>query len=356
MKIKEFQKELARKKIDAAMFFNFDGDVTDPNMQYFSQYTGFGGLVVTQKKALLIAPRAEYERARKTSKVKARAAAGKMSEEMKKVIKKRRPRIGIDKNRISLNFYKSLKKATKGRFYDISVPCMRLRTTKTKEEIEAIKKSCRTADGIMKNTLRNFKRFKTESEVAAHMINETNRIGLEIAFKPTVASGGNACQPHYQAADTRLKKGFCVIDFGVRHQGYCSDISRTVYVGKPSEKEIELYSKVLDVQTRLIQQCKAGRSFIQIHQEALRLFGKHAKHFTHLIGHGIGVEIHESPNPKKTQRRPVTRLLENSVITIEPGLYFAGKRGIRIEDDVLITKKGPEVLTRTGKNLLVIRK
>jgi Xaa-Pro aminopeptidase len=356
MKLKEFQKELAKRKIDAAMFFNFDGDITDPNMQYFSQYTGFGGLVITQKKALLIAPKAEYERARATSKVKVKVATGKMSDEMKKLVKKRHPRIGIDKNRISLNFYKSLKSATKASFFDISIPCMRLRATKTKEEIEAIRKSCRIADEIMHSTLWNFKRFKTEAEIAAFMIYETNKLGLETAFKPLVASGSNACQPHHQVTDMPLKKGFCVIDFGVKYNGYCSDISRTLYIGEPSVQDIELYHHVLDVQTKLIQQCTHGRSFVEIHAKAHELLGKEAKYFNHLIGHGIGVEIHESPNPKKTPRRPVTRLLENSVITIEPGVYRPNGMGIRIEDDVLVTKNGPEVLTKTGKNLLIIRR
>jgi Xaa-Pro aminopeptidase len=355
MKLKQFQKWLLENKIDLAAFFNLDGDCIDPNMMYFSGYSGFGALVITPKKAVLIAHKAEHERAKKTSRIRAIAAKGKLSEEMKKLVKKRRPRIGIDKNRMTINFYKALKTATKARFVDVSAQCLRLRAAKTTEEVGIIRKACKITDEILQKTLRNFKQFKTEAEVSAFLINETNKLGLTTSFKPIVASGSNACQAHHEVENTQLKKGFCIIDFGIRYKGYCSDISRTIYLGKPSLWEIALYQEVLDVQNKLISQCKMGKSFIQIHQNALKLFGKHAKYFTHLIGHGVGTEIHENPNPKKTQRRPVTNLLENSVITIEPGLYFPGKLGIRIEDDILVTKKGPEVLTKTGKNLLVIK-
>ena len=356
MRLKEFQKQMRRKKIGLALFFSVDGNNIDPNLVYFSQYTGFGALAVTPNKAVLVVPKAEYVRAKRTSKILVVAAEKRLLPAIRKALRGRPKKIGIDKNRISLNFYKALRKELGGRYVDVSGICLRLRTAKTPLELRMIRKACALADEIMQKTFWKFKEFKTEAEVSAFMRNEVYKRGLGLAFNPIVASGKNACEAHHDPENKGLQRGFCVIDFGVKYNGYCSDITRTIYIGTPTTKEIEMYHKVLDIQTKLITMCGVGKSFIWIDKKARELFGKQAKHFTHLIGHGIGTEIHESPNPKVTPRRPVTKLLENSVITIEPGLYHANKSGIRIEDDILITGSGPKVLTKTGKNLLIIKK
>jgi Xaa-Pro aminopeptidase len=356
MKIKEFQKEMAGKKIDLVLFFNMDGDNIDPNMTYFSQYTGFGALAITPKNAFLVVPKAEYQRAKSSSRVRVVVVKEKILDTLKRQLLRRPKVIGIDKNRVSVSLYSKIKKETHARFVDISRMCLRLRASKTQEEIGILRKACAITDEIMQKTLWRFKDFKTESEAAAFMINETNKLGLAVSFKPIVASGKNAAEPHHEPNNKPLNRGFCVIDFGVKYKGYCADMTRTVYIGQPGEKEIELYHTVLNVQNQLIQMCTIGKSFIKINEKAHELFCEKSKYFTHLIGHGVGTEIHENPNPKKTPKRPVTKLLENSVITIEPGLYYPNKLGIRIEDDVLITAKGPEVITKTGKNLLIIKK
>ena len=356
MRLKDLQKEMRKKKIGLTLFFSIDADNVDPNLVYFSQYTGFGALVVTQNKAVLVVPKAEHVRAKKTSKIKVVVAEKRLFPIIKKSISGRPKRIGIDKNRISLNFYSAIRKEFKGRYVDIAPVCLRLRTVKTSHEVRIINKSCAIADEIMQKTFWNFKKFKTEAEVSAFMKNEVNIRGLSLAFPPIVASGSNACEPHHEPDTQKIKKGFCVIDFGVKYKGYCSDITRTIYLGTPSKKEIEQYYQVLRVQEELISLCSVGRSFPWIDKKARELFGADAQYFTHLIGHGVGTEIHESPNPKVTARRPVTKLLENSVITIEPGLYYPHKSGIRIEDDILIRSIGPKQLTKTGKNLLIIKR
>jgi len=356
MKLKEFQKEMKKRGVGLSLFFNIDGDNIDPNFLYFTQYTGFGVLAITTKTAVLIVPKAEAERAKKTSRIRITIAKDKLLASLRQAIRSRPGIVGIDKNRVSVNLYKKIRKDVKARFTDISNICLRLRATKTKEEIEIIRTACKITDDIIHNTLWNFKRFNTESDVSAFLINETIKRGLTTSFKPIVASGKNACEAHHEPQNTKLQKGFCIIDFGIRYKGYCSDISRTVYIGTPTTEEIELYHKVLDVQTTLIGRCRPNKSFIEIQEEAHKLLGEHSQYFTHLIGHGVGTEIHENPNPKMTPRRPITKLLENSIVTIEPGVYFPGKRGIRIEDDVLITRDGPEVLTKTGKNLLIIKR
>lgn len=355
MRLGKFQKEMKKEGIWLSLFFNVDGDNIDPNMVYFSQYTGFGVLAITQKKALLFVPKAEKARARKTSKVRVVVAEKKLLKTLKERIKKRAGKIGIDKNRVTLNFYKVLRKELGGKYFDISPICQNLRATKTDEEILLVRKACKIADEVMHKTFWSFKKFKTEAEAAAFMVNEAVKKGAGAAFKPIIASGKNACEAHHSPSNERIKKGFCVIDFGVKYKGYCSDMTRTIYLGEPSKEEVEMYYSVLDVQQKLINECRPGASFVRINAKAHKLFGKKSRYFTHLIGHGLGVEVHENPNTKKTGRRTLIRLIENSVITIEPGLYYSNKLGIRIEDDILIGSKGPEVLTKTGKNLLVIK-
>jgi Xaa-Pro aminopeptidase len=356
MSLVKFQKEMKKEGIGLSLFFNVDGDNIDPNIIYFSQYTGFGILAITQKKALLFVPRAENDRAKKTSKVRVVVAEKKMLKTLKQRIKKVNGKIGIDKNRVTLNFYKILRKEIRGRYLDVSPMCQNLRAIKTDNEISLMREACRIADEIMHKTFWSFKKFKTEAEVAAFMINEAGKKGAGVAFKPIIASGRNACEAHHFPTNEKIKKGFCVIDFGVRYKGYCSDMTRTIYFGEPSKEEVEIYYSVLDIQQKLINECRPGASFVRINMKAHELFGKKSRYFTHLIGHGLGVEVHENPNPKKTGRRTLIRLAENSVVTIEPGLYYPNKLGIRIEDDILIGSKGPEVLTKTGKNLLIISK
>ncbi len=355
MKLKQFQKQMRKKKIGLALFFNFDGDNLDPNMVYFSQYTGFGALAITPTRARLFVPKAEYVRAKRTSKIPVLASEKRMLKTLKKKLKVRPKRTGIDKNRISLNFYQALRKELKSSYVDISSDCQNLRAVKTEKEIALLKKACMLTDQIIHKTFWNFRNFSTEAEVSAFMLNEINRQGLGVSFKPIVASGKNACEAHHEPDNKPLRKGFCVIDFGVKYKGYHADMTRTIYIGTPTKKEVELYYKVLRVQEELIKMCRPGQSFIEIDRKAHDLFGKHSENFTHPVGHGVGTEIHENPNPKKTPRRPITELLKNSIVTIEPGLYFQNKSGIRIEDDVLVTQGGPKVLTKTGKNLLVIR-
>jgi Xaa-Pro aminopeptidase len=175
--------------------------------------------------------------------------------------------------------------------------------------------------------------------------NETRKKGYELAFNPIVASGKNSSLPHYNAENIKLRKGFCVIDFGVKYKSYCSDITRTFYIGKPTKKEIEEYEKVLFVQEKCIKMIKQGTK-----AEKPYLFAKkELKNMIHGLGHGVGVEIHESPNLLEGSK---DILLKNMVFTIEPGNY--NKYGIRIEDTVLLKSKA-EILTRIDKKLKIIK-
>ena len=357
MRTKEFQDKLKKKKIDFALFFNLDFSKLNPNLFYFSQYADIGALIIARKKAFLIVPKMEYEKA-KNSRIKKVYIWNKkrLFEAVLEKLKKNKIKtksLGIDKRTTTLEDYSALKKVfRKSRIVNINKICSELRQVKTKEEIRIIRKCCKITDNILKRCLDNFKKFKKESEATAFLENETNKQGGGVAFKPIVASGKNSSQPHYESKNIKLRKGFCVIDFGIRYKGYCSDITRTIYIGKPSLKEREIYYLLLNIQNAVIKKIKLDEKCSELYIFVKNNLKQYKKYFIHGLGHGIGVEVHERPNLKDKLK---DRLKKESIFTIEPGIYFPKKFGIRIEDDVLLTKKA-EVLTKTKKDLLTIIK
>ncbi len=156
--------------------------------------------------------------------------------------------------------------------------------------------------------------------------------------------------PHHEPMNIKIKKGFCVIDFGVKYKGYCSDITRTIYVGKPSKKEQQIYNTLLNIQKNTINQIIQNKKCPELYNFVNESLGKYKKYFTHGLGHGVGVEIHEMPNLTLNSR---DKIKNNMIFTIEPGIYFPRKFGIRIEDTILF-KNRPIQLTKTSKDLIII--
>ncbi|MFB6196681.1 MAG: M24 family metallopeptidase, partial [Halobacteriaceae archaeon] len=174
---------------------------------------------------------------------------------------------------------------------------------------------------------------------------EIAKRGLEPSFPPVVAFGEAAAIPHYNG-DEPLGTGFLLIDMGVKYNGYCSDITRTVYIGgEPSEQEQSVYEQVQQVQDECISKASPGQSCSALFNHAKDALGEK---FNHGLGHGLGVEIHEIPNLKEESE---DELEESMVLTIEPGWY--DDFGVRIEDDILITDNGCERLTTTPHAMYV---
>lgn len=357
MKIKEFQKALREKNINFALFYNFDPTIIESNIIYFSGYAGTGILAISKnKKPFLLVSKMEFETA-KNSKLRVyKFKKKKVFGQLASIIKKRKinkKKIAIDKNIVTLNTYKALKKNfKKSKFYDISKICSEFRYIKTKKEVKKIKQACKITDNILKKCFKDF-RFKKESEIAAFLEYETKKCGCELAFRPIVASGSNASQPHYTSGNVKLKKGFCVIDFGVRYKGYCSDITRTVFIGKPLKKDLYLYNFLLNIQKNAISLVKTNSKCKDLYNKTKKELGKYSKYFIHGLGHGIGVKLHELPNLTEKSK---DKFKKNMVFTIEPGIYFSKKLGIRIEDDILLTKNRPVILSKTPKKLMVFRR
>ena len=356
MKISELKPLLEKKKCSFALFYNLDSTRINPNMTYLSGYNGLGALIVANnRKPFLIVPAMECERASDSFVKKIYSMEKKrFFESVYGIIKENKLQmrnIVIDKSSFSLNAYKNFKKYfKKSKTKDIALDCLKLRQIKTDNEIFLLKKSCSFADKILQKTVENFSGFKTESEIAAFLEYETIKNGLELSFKPIVASGSNGSMPHYEPSNIKIKKGFCVIDFGVKYKGYCSDMTRTIYVGKPANKDKQIYKFLLNIQNDAINQIKQNKKCSELYDFVVKSLGKYQKNFTHGLGHGVGVEIHELPNLTLNSK---DRIKDNMVFTIEPGIYFPKRFGIRIEDTVLFNKKAT-VLTKTTKDLLII--
>jgi len=349
MKIKEFQKFLQEKRIDACILFNTSNNKKDYNATYFSglDLELFFVIVPKKKKPFVVVSNLEIGRAKKLSNL---SVIG-FEKDLFKLLKEKIGKIdslGINFKSVSLHESKLLKKELCKKMVDISDELRILRETKTDKEIRIIEKAAKVGDEIFKKTIDNFKSFKTELDVKLFMDSEIRKKGYEPAFETVVNSGSNASHGHFSAQDERLKKGFCIIDFGVKINNYNSDMTRTVYMGKPNKKEIETYERLRKIQQECIDSVKESMNFRDLDNIARKDIGKD---LIHALGHGLGLEVHEGPNvgPNSKDKIEIGHLF-----TVEPGIYVKDKLGIRIEDDVILTKKGVKVLTKSTKELIIL--
>ena len=214
---------------------------------------------------------------------------------------------------------------------------------------EAALVGCRLFDhmlGFLRPGLREF-------EVAAELEYQARLQGAQgMSFETIVASGARSALPHGKATSARLpRRGFLTLDFGIIHDGYCSDMTRTVYFGAPKPKERNTYLAVLEAQEAAVAAVSAGVSCGDVDEAARSVLRKAGlgEAFSHSTGHGVGLDIHEAPRLGAGQS---TRLQAGMVVTIEPGVYLAGEFGIRIEDMVAVTRDGGQVLTPAPKALI----
>lgn len=230
------------------------------------------------------------------------------------------------------------------------------RAVKSEKEISYIKKACKIAENAVKTAFSNLKVGITEKQVKEILVNYMIKNGAEgESFDTIVAFSKNSAVPHHKTGNTKLKENSVVlIDTGCVYKGYCSDITRTAFFGTPSKEFLISYSAVLKANIKAEEQIKSGFSTIEadsIARNSLKYDGLD-KYFTHSLGHGVGLEIHEHPylSPKKE-----SKLLDNMVFSIEPGIYFENKFGIRIEDTVCLINGKVERLFNDSKKLKIIK-
>jgi Xaa-Pro aminopeptidase len=228
-----------------------------------------------------------------------------------------------------------------------------LRLLKDEDELAIISEAALVGCELFEHILGVIRPGVRETNVAAELEYQARLRGAEgMSFETIVASGVRSALPHGRATSTQIpRRGFLTLDFGIIHNGYCSDMTRTVFLGKPRGEERKAYETVLEAQQEAVAAVSAGVSCGEVDEAArsvLRRAGM-AEAFSHSTGHGVGLEIHEAPRVGAEQK---TRLQPGMVVTIEPGVYWPGKFGIRIEDMVAVTRNGGRVLTPTPKALI----
>jgi len=223
---------------------------------------------------------------------------------------------------------------------------------KTREQINKIKKACSITDAIFTKLLRQGLKNMTEVELRDFILSEIKTRKLKPSFKPIVTSGkqaGNDIHP-FSPTQRRLS-GFVIIDFGVVYEKYMSDMTRTIFIGTPTVEQEMIYNLILRGELLGIMHSKVGVRCADVDSIVRESFGKYKKYFIHMLGHGVGTKIHESPRLYYKLTKP--KFKENMIITIEPGIYIKNKLGIRIEDTCLITNKACVPLTKSSKELII---
>lgn len=239
------------------------------------------------------------------------------------------------------------------KFEGINDICGEFRRVKTAREVENIRAAQRITDKAFLHVLDFIRPGVTEKEVAAELEYAMRKNGADgFAFETIAVSGKNSSLPHGVPSDTVLtENAFLTMDFGARYNGYCSDMTRTVVLGKADEKTKHIYETVLEAQKRGIAAAKAGVDGASVDAAArdyINSCGYEGK-FGHSLGHSLGMEIHESP---RFSSRSTDIFVPGNIMTVEPGIYIEGFGGCRIEDMVLITETGCENLTNSPKELI----
>jgi Xaa-Pro aminopeptidase len=253
-------------------------------------------------------------------------------------------RVAIE-NSVTVAQLKILRKKLSGHIKPLPDIVEAARRTKDNSEVMAITKAGKIAAKALDHALKKMKPGITETELAGIIELEMRKLGAKVSFDTIVAFGANASEPHHNSGKTKLKKNDTVlIDFGAKLAGYCSDMTRCFTVGKTSRLYNKAYEAVRQAQIAAIEKIKPGVMLKTIDKTTRDVIREHGfEPHGHGTGHGLGLEVHESPpvSPKSKGK-----LQAGDVITIEPGIYIPGKFGIRIEDDVLVTKTSYKILTK----------
>jgi Xaa-Pro aminopeptidase len=226
------------------------------------------------------------------------------------------------------------------------------RQVKHADEVERIRQALAIQQQAYRETLAYVEPGQTEREVAAYLEYRMRALGADgVSFPSIVAADANAALPHAIPGDAKLKRnGLLLIDWGARYNGYCSDLTRVVGLGGMSRRMREVYAVVLEAQQAGIEAIAPGRSLKEVDAAARGVIERagYGKRFGHSLGHGLGLDVHEEPRLASTAEG---RLEEGMVVTVEPGIYLPGEGGVRIEDDVVVTASGGQVLSELPKAL-----
>jgi len=265
-------------------------------------------------------------------------------------------KLGFEQDFITFEIYEKIRHALgEIEFIPTSGIVEKVRSVKEPSEIEMIKRAAQIADEAFIDILNFIKPGITEKDVERELEYLIKKKGaLTVSFPTIVASGPRSSLPHAIPTDRKIQMGdFVTLDFGALYEGYCSDMTRTVVMGEPTEKQKEIYQIVKEAQETGVKAVRAGVRGIDADRFARDVIEKagFGEYFGHGLGHGIGLEVHEQPNLNKRNEKMVCA---GSVVTVEPGIYLPNWGGVRIEDSVAVTADGCEILTSSSKDLIIL--
>lgn len=350
-RIKKLREYMSKNNLDAVWITKSE------NMRYYAGFTGTeGSALVTEKECFFFAD------FRYTKQATAQCVGYEI-----KTISFDKPvydylkelavgQVGFEDEAMSVSQYKQLIKVVdENRLHGLKNALTLLRAIKFEDEIELIRQAAAIADKGFEYVLGIVKPGMTEKELALELEFFMRRQGASgLSFDTIVASGIRSSMPHGVASDKVIEANdLLTLDFGCIYKGYCSDMTRTFVVGKASERQRALYHIVLDAQLQVLEGIKPGASCRELDAISRKVIGEagYADFYGHGLGHGVGVEVHELPilNPKSD-----FILEKNMIITDEPGIYLPDFGGVRIEDLILVTENGYELLSRSPKEFIEI--
>lgn len=353
-RIKEVRKYIKENQLDGFLVFDLS------NVRYLSGYTGSNGLcfITNDKQYFFTDFRYKSQSKMEVNNFEIHIAeSGGLIQKLKEInVLLANQNIGFEGNNISLDQFRDLENSFPGtKFENNSMVLENIASVKDEGELESLRKAAEITDKIFDKIIKEIKIGMSEKEIASKISYYSKIMGdNEDSFAPIVASGINGSKPHHTPSEKKIANNeFITMDFGAVYNGYHGDMTRTVFVGKPNEKQKKIYEIVFEAQARGIKNVKpgiTGKELDSISRKYITDKG-YGEYFGHGLGHGIGLVVHAEPRISQKNEKPIKA---NQAITIEPGIYIPEWGGIRIEDDVIVTSDGHEVITKSPRKMVIL--
>jgi Xaa-Pro aminopeptidase/Xaa-Pro dipeptidase len=353
-RIKRLRESMSKKGLDAVLL------VGDANRNYLSGFTGNESFsVITLDKTFFVTDSRFTEQAKNQVmdyEILEYSKSGTFADFLSDLVKKNNiKKLGFEENIISFSTYSIYKAKVCCELIPMEGIVEELRIIKDESELKLIKSAAKIADETFDYMIKFIKPGMTEREIGLELEFHMKKLGAtELSFPSIVASGIRSSLPHGEATNKIVNRGeFLTLDYGCVYEGYCSDMTRTVIIGEPTSKMYEIYNVVLEAQERALKAFKPGIPAIEVDKVARDYIKEkgYGDYFGHSLGHGVGREIHEAPIVGYKNNKQLTK---GMVVTDEPGIYIPNLGGVRIEDLLVITDNGIEVLSKSPKKIICL--
>ncbi|MBP0725767.1 aminopeptidase P family protein [Bacillus sp. RG28] len=351
-RIEKIQKQLTKNNVDAILI------TKNENRRYTTGFTGSAGMVLISQKGVTFITDFRYGEQAQAEVKNAKIVIhdGNIEKEVASEIERHGiQNLAVEANAMTLNTFSALKEYTNAQLVPLENIVEKVREIKDQSELETMRTAARIADTAFDNILNVIKPGITEREVRNELEVYMRKQGASSSsFNIIVASGQRAALPHGVASEKVIEHGDMVtLDFGAMYNGYCSDITRTIAVGNCSDEFHDIYHIVLEALKRGTEGIRAGENAKKIDDLTRDYITEkgYGDRFGHSTGHGLGLEVHE---PLRLSDKSKEVLQAGMVVTVEPGIYIPGWGGCRIEDDIVVTENGYEIITHSPKKLLIL--